>query len=247
MQRQLVGPARDGLHDDAPARRERARQSSLKQRRRANLRRESLDLADCVERKTLYHHTVDQCVCANRSDDFSGVRVRIIKVAFYFDVERPAASAEHFKDFGERRHTRVSKLSPRQVRVTDIEPRPDIDVLQLGRRHPRDLAIAERCPSQCRVVDNDGDAIARQSHVELEAVRAVGQSERERGPRVLRCNRRRPAMTDDERLGHEMKSGNLSQSGSMQKAVRQLRRKAAVNCFEFSVSSSKLKTENSKL
>ena len=86
-----------------------------------------------------------------------------------------------------------------------------IDTRQLGRVTGVDAAPGVCRAIERRVVMDDDDAVARQVHVELEAVGAERQAVVERRDRVLGRQRAAAAMREDERPGRRQRTDGARQ------------------------------------
>ena len=162
------------------------------------------DLADRVQRETFNHdagygvHMIEH----NCGDGF-GEGWRFRRCAFQFDIKRAAAWGARGQDARKGGHAFAPVLRASMSWKATVEPRADIRCAEFVGGQGGDGNGASAGAFQRGIVDNDGHAVARAAHVELKPIRAVVKGAGESRQRVLRRERRRSAMADDQGARHE--------------------------------------------
>src|SRR5882672_151510 len=100
------------------------------------------------------------------------------------------------EDLIKSRHALARVLFARPLRMRAVEPTTGVNFAQLLCGHPRDGFLTKSGAPQCCIVDDNGNAIARQAHVEFYSVGARLHRQRERSERVFRSDDGSATMRD---------------------------------------------------
>ncbi|HXI73978.1 MAG TPA: hypothetical protein VNG94_00230 [Pyrinomonadaceae bacterium] len=183
MQKDFVGPAGDGCGNDLSRGLDRPL-SWAEQSTRANRRIQLLDSGDCPQVETYDYNAMLQLVTIDEFDYSRGEFIVLLSRSTCLqlrihDLLFARLIREQPEHVVERRNGLSRIFQTREPAIRPIEPTADVDLLQLVGGRACDPTFAQPCVRHSRIMNYDGHSVAREAHIQFNAISAVAKSARE--------------------------------------------------------------------